>query len=232
MCDANLQLSVDKVLGDWIAAGKAFTAYDVTVEIRKQVGSSVNIRHNDVRDGVASSAVLADVINNGEWRYGPHYVGKDSSNDDLFARLFYPDGFDLDTYVPQSRQPAALVVDPTDPAQAVIPTTPVAAVVPQSVVDDGFFHVDDRNRLLVPTKYLTAIGAAAQSQVNVVFADKLYIVNTAVPVGVKSQQQLIERNGDLRVSVGTLLAAGLGLDKFQIENCQYNNGPAVVINNP
>jgi bifunctional DNA-binding transcriptional regulator/antitoxin component of YhaV-PrlF toxin-antitoxin module len=208
-----------------------FTGYDVTIETRSR--ESVKLRHEECRGAIHEIQILNDAIEFGhEPPSGPpvHWMkSQKSMSNGQWAFVYHPSNVD-----PQGYQPRATsnFKDSTSPSQV----ASISSIASDSggLQSDGSFLTDHRNRLLIPTRFLEAAGLKPGNQVcvlsdantNTVWLCKDDPFNDAT---IRATTQVVERNGDIRLSSRTLSSASLNGSKFVIENTNKNNSQLVQI---
>jgi len=220
MCSPQNQTLINNVLDDYVSQGRAFTAFEVSIEAKKRGATE---RHRDMRAYIHSCQSLNDELEFGS--YSKTLVPVGGGNN---AFLYHPNSFDPANYVPldTNQSPA-----PTQPNSVSAPATSAAAATP--TVDDGDIghSLDHRNRLMIPTSFIRGLGVDPGNRVNVVRNNgSIFLIPeaNAVADGDTATQQVVERNGDLRLSLGTLMSASLQTGNFQIESSSYNNSNAAI----
>jgi len=222
MCqlDSNIEKMFAATIGEFIEQGRAFTGYDLTLRTRER--EKVKLRHADCRQGVHEMQVLIDLVEFDTWNKDLHDLGNG-----LQAILYYPNGFDKSQY-----QPVSMVqFQPSIPVTPIVSTTPLVAVGSPLGSDDddddaddsggelpdGTFKTDYRGRLLIPTRFLKSIGVVPKDEVVVdTYLDRV-VLRAADNNSDSSNTQIVERNGEVRLSKRTLHLSGL-IGNYTIEN--------------
>jgi hypothetical protein len=226
MCTPQNSQIIDTVVKEFLDRGQAFTAFEVSLEAKKRGATE---RHRDMKNYIHQCPVLNDEMEFGNYDKTLVHVGNEGGQP-LQAFLYHPKSYDASTYKPLERkggssQPAAV---PSVPALAASTAGAVngsgAAALDPDEPDDGSYAVDYRNRLMIPTKFLRGMSATPGELVHV-YADTdgvgtcIFLSKTApTGDGVTSKTQMVERNGDLRLSQTTLTGSGFTGNKFLIEN--------------
>lgn len=233
MCDPKIRNELSATVVQFLDEGRMFTGYDVTIETRERLG--VNLRHKDVRADIHEINELRDALdfgwdsNQGTTKWRKSQLNMPGGG---WAFVFHPDYLDPKNYQP---------LPTSKPQQAAPPSTVANSITLNdgAVSDsggqqtDGTFATDYRDRLLVPTKFLKEAGIAPGETVNV-FADSavgvLFIVKDAsFSNGVQVTAQVVERNGDIRLSSRTLKAANVGGNKYLIETADKGRSKVVEV---
>jgi hypothetical protein len=172
MCDSASQVLIDDVVDEKINAQEMFTAFDISLEVRRRGGTE---RHREMKGYIHD--VMKDKVQNGD--YNTTSVAIPNGNPPQ-AILYYHAFSDPSTYKPLNRQapqnqpqPAVQPALQASPQQADYNYTAVtndsqdgddtSAV--DGLVSVGKFHLDSRDRLLVPTKFLRDAGFNAGDKV-------------------------------------------------------------------
>lgn len=216
MCSTQNENLINGVLDSFIGKGQAFTAFEVSLEAKKQ---GADERHRDMREYIHQCRVLNDELEFGIYAKTLVPVGNGHK-----AFLYHVNTFDPSTYVPLDTN----IFPPN-----VLSNVPIAAT--QQTNSDIGYKLDYRNRLLIPTSFLRGLGISPGQRVNVVKLNQggLKLVSESVQINTDdiANQQVVEKNGDIRLSFGTLTAAGFQVAMFQIEISTYENENAVEIYN-
>jgi hypothetical protein len=201
---STLQL-VEQVVLEKAQAGEMFTAYDVTKEVRKRVGRSVNVPHNEVKQEVHN------------------FFANDQMGTDYTRTLGNIPGL--------QSQPWVYHHTANDPANygapSVVPQLP--PVSPGSVPDDavnqtpqGTYKVDARDTLCVPKSLLVAAGLNPGEEAYV-SADALaghVVVSKSPPDGTvltSLSTYTVDKYGNVRITQHTLANGGIGGKEFTID---------------
>jgi len=226
---------ITEIINEWITQGRAFTAYEVSKEAQKR---GVKSRHNNLRDAIHEHESLADAIGSGDWLRTMVPVGAGRH-----AFLYHLQSYDPTNYQPLGSLGTGHGVTSGVSIATPLPTVsiPLQGVLVGSTAGafvklvDNSYHLDDRNRLLIPTRFIRDAGCEPGDKVHVIIGDKYVFVTKNAPATPNAnetvQQQIVEGNGDLRLSLGTLLTSGLTTTSFQIENADYQSETAVKIFN-
>jgi hypothetical protein len=245
MCSVDNQNLINAVLDDFIGKGQAFTAFEVSIEAKKRGATE---RHRDMRDFIHQCQCLNDELQFGGYEKTLVPVGGGNK-----AFLYHHNTFDPSGYVPldtSNNAPSVFTgitnqggvsnpgISPQDAINASQNINKLLDPSTQQTNSDIGYKVDYRNRLLVPTNFLRSVPAISGQRVNVVKLGQggLKLVGETVQIDSNdtATQQVVERNGDIRLSLTTLLASGLQIASdrvFQIETSTYGQYPAVEIFN-
>jgi bifunctional DNA-binding transcriptional regulator/antitoxin component of YhaV-PrlF toxin-antitoxin module len=207
MCDAVMMGHIEDVIEKFVDEQRMFTAYDVTCEIRTNVGRGVNVKHNDIKNDIHKE--MAQHLDS-DWQKTLQDVGAAVS-----AFVYYHFMSDPTTYEPQSRgsAPAVPATDGNHQHSA-----PSAASTAATVGSSDAFAVDGRSRLLIPTSFMQHLGVEGGDEV------KVYKELDSLVVS-KDDQQLrelaslkVDRHGYLYLSAKILGQGDLGdAQKFDVE---------------
>lgn len=220
-----------------LETGRPFSGYNITIWTRER--ENLKLHHRDCVGLIHEIDLVIDALDYGyTMADGQTYTWLRSTfrnwNGPAFE-VYHPAGYDLSKFVPEG-------VDPATHAEiqaSVRPVSMIGQVTPQSdgtqpdsggYKKDGSYHVDFRNRLLIPTKFLREAGINSGETVYV-FTDKqtntILLTKDCDPFGDNTTHitmQRVERNGDLRLSSRTLRAADLTDNKFVIETTEKQCG--------
>lgn len=202
--------TIETIVQDWIAQGRAFTAYEVSREARSR---GIQERHANLRNHVHGCSVLQDAVNFGSYQRDNVPVGSG-----LSAILFHPDNYDISQYQPLDRNDGTTAtVTKTAPVAVQPVAQPASPTV--SVFDVDEFELDFRNRLLIRKGFVTSINANPGDLVGVFVENNMAVIRKHDPLsgGLPTAQMRVERDGEVRVSKTSLEAAGLTGDKFSVE---------------
>jgi len=221
MCTpANSQI-LDTVIREFLDQGRAFTAFEVSLEAKTR---GADERHRDMKNYIHQCPGLNDEMEFGDYTKTLTNVGQDGGQP-LQAFLYHPKCYDPATYKPLERKGGSKPASTPALAASTSSILPAAAAVADpDEPDDGSYAVDYRNRLMIPTKFLRGIAANPGELIHVYSKSDgvgpvIYLSKTApTDDGVTSKTQMVERNGDLRLSQTTLQGSGLNGNKFLIEN--------------
>lgn len=221
MCDTQNQKLIDQVIADFMAQGRAFTAFEVSLEAKKMGATE---RHRDMKGYIHSCPALNDEVQMGDYMRTLVPVGYEGGTP-LEAYLYHPSSYDPSSYKPLSRgNSPAPVIDvqsrPAAPQQAL--PAPAQDDNDPALAGDTEFRLDYRNRLLIPTNFIRDLGLSSGEVVHIVTDEenKCLLLQKGAPAQGGSRTQMIERNGDLRLSQLTL--AGAGIDKKTIFEIDYD----------
>lgn len=212
MCNTVNQEIINEVLKTFIDQGRAFTAFEVSLEAKSKGATE---RHRDMKGYIHSSELITDNMEFGDYSQTLVNVGTEQGQT-LKAFLYHPKSFDPNTYNPLIRggqfanknsvaviPPVANLTDGT--------TTPTVSPSSESYV------LDSRDRLLIPTSYMRKVGFEPGNTAYI------YQEGDAVAVGPKepslgvNKTQKVERDGDIRIARSTLEQNGLAASSFVIE---------------
>ena len=212
MCSTENQEIIDQVLKTFIDQGRAFTAFEVSLEAKSKGATE---RHRDMKGYIHSSEVITDNMEFGDYIQTLVRVGEEHGQD-LKAFLYHPKSFDPVTYNPlirggQFAKGSQVVVVPPV-ANITGPTTTTTA----SPSSDSYVF-DSRDRLLIPTSYMRKVGFEPGKTAYIYQEGTAVAVATEGPDGVSAKEQKVERDGDIRLARSTLEQNGLTASSFVIE---------------
>jgi hypothetical protein len=160
MCDAAMMGNIEEVVEKFVDEQRMFTAYDVTCEIRGNVGRGVNVKHSDIKNDIHKE--MAQHLDN-DWQKTLQDVGAAVS-----AFVYYHFMSDPTNYEPQSSgsAPATPAADGNHQhsSPAATATAPAATA---TVASSDAFAVDGRSRLLIPTTFMQHLGVKGGDEVKV-----------------------------------------------------------------
>ena len=197
---------INDIIEQWLDQGRAFTAYEVTLEARKQGEKG---RHKDLKNIIHLDTSLQDAVNFGDYLKTNVDVGASTK-----AILYHPD-----TYDPTSYQALPKADEPSTPVQ--VPVTPATSVLSSGtstpVVAKTGHCLDYRNRLFIPKSYLADIGVSAGEKVSIFNEGSLVVVRKAQDGDVALSTLKVEKDGEIRIAQSTLVSGGLTCSQFNIE---------------
>lgn len=245
MCDSATMTALETIIQGKINNGEIFTAFDITKELRVQVGKSVRISHNDVKHDIHD--LIQRHSNSGSVSYSRTLVDLPGVPERPF--LYHPQGSDINTYGPLAQSNAAataghsvvVVSDPNDPAlpsatpsaTATLNTTAAASnsapAFPSATPsnDPDVIQQDNRGRLWIQARFLNGLGVShpqpvyvTQSTVKSNGTDVPVLkITTATPAGAtEAVEYIVDRHANIAISKGVLLDAGLdGQGNYKVE---------------
>lgn len=243
MCnsDAKTMSMLSKTVEQFLEEGRMFTGYDVTIETRER--ESINLRHRDCRGDIHEIEELEEAIDFGyenskgetiQW----HKTQVPHPNGRAFVFVFHQDGLDPTTYQFRNHSSPAPVLTASSQTASTVPSDTSQDLDDDSdsggVQSDGTYTTDYRRRLFVPTSFLKESGIKAGDSVKVVYD----VVSSAILISEEQvgkceliTNQIVEKNGDMRLSMKTLGSAGFNhKDRFIIRNVEkdiLNDGNTV-----
>lgn len=176
---ANLVLDV---LDEFIKAGKLFTAYDVTKEVRNR--TQENIRHDSVNDLVYSLYMAETTPFDKDDYIREAHSFLNSSGILTSAQVYRPVGVDVNTYQPNDIKQTGVALVPSvakNIPKAILGNIPVQAPLklqPLNIKTTTLtlpVRIDQRGRLCIPNKLVRAAGFKSGNTVRV--------FSTGSPVG-------------------------------------------------
>ena len=217
---------LETTLDEFEKQDRAFTGYDLTCETREREG--IKLRHNDIRGEIHSIPKLVDLIDFGDYQKIQIQAPNGGS-----VILYCPNGYDPNSYRFRQAQthhqpkPAQPATPPTITAPTPTPAPSLAltsdgdsdGTLPDSggQLTDGKYATDYRNRLFIQTRFLREAGLGAGDPAYVTATTNKITIRKSPPT-TAHDTQVVERNGDMRLSSKALRKAGLDGTKFEIEN--------------
>lgn len=183
---------INEIIEQWLDQGRAFTAYEVTLEARKQGEKG---RHKDLKESIHSDSSLKDAVEFGDYVKTNVDVGASSK-----AILYHPDTYDPTSYQPLNSAPSQST--PSIPQEVKFPSNPE-------------YCLDYRNRLFIPKSYLAQIAVPGEN-VSIFSEGSKVLVKKHQPVDSPLTTLKVEKDGEIRISQSTLISAGLTGNKFNL----------------
>lgn len=209
----NIENMITDVIATFISQKRAFTAYEVYLEIKK-LGCTEpyflvkNLIHN-------SDKLLAETTV--DYSYKKKLISI-SKNEKAF--LYYHFEYDITQYSPLPSMATGAVVPYTQTTTSV-PVHHTTTTTTTTTNPPLGYSLNFRNQLFVYTKFLRMIGLKPQDNAVIIHdpsENQLLISNSGNGI-----LQKVERNGDIRISYTNLVKAGLSKNhRFQIENIDGN----------
>lgn len=220
----------------FVSDGRAFTAYNVTLGCREHEG--IKLRHQSVQDAGTPThefPALREAQDFGDYQQTQINHPK---GDGTWAWLYHPASYDPTNFQwEQTKNPAPAVVR-SPAAQTNVDTQAAdddaaAAKKPGGVQSDGTHATDYRKRLFVPTQFLRDAGMAKYNTCHICICDgEIYLASTEedFPTGSTVKSQVVEKDGDIRLSSMTLRGANFDDEngKYTIEIAELGDGPTPV----
>lgn len=216
---------IDAVIAEFVSADRAFTAFEVSLEAQQR---GVQARHRHLRDHIHACKALTDITEFGDYEKTLVDVGQGHQ-----AFLYHRFDYDTANYTPLNQtSPPPVSIPPAASAQPAGPAVFSPTPVP-TVSDDGsdggdsnvdpHYQPDYRNRLMVPTKFLRELGLAPGEMATLALdKNTLWLFKDTDPGYPQPQyRQVVERNGDLRLSQSRLVESGLTGNRFEIKTEKY-----------
>lgn len=195
--------TLNQIITDWTNTGRAFTAYEVSLEAKKQ---GLQERHANLRDEIHQ--LMDAALSFGNYRRTNVSVGSG-----LTAMLFHPDTYDVNQYQPLDRS----ALDRKSSTTPVFNPAP-ASTSPVTTPTTSGYALDFRNRLMVRKTFLEGIGANFGDTVGVFVEAGKASIRSFDPLQDTPHTTLkVERDGEVRVSQSTLMAAGFTGSNFNIQ---------------
>ena len=203
MIDFSTEQLVEQVALLKATNGEMFTAHDVTRVIRSQLGRGVNIVHAEVRDLV----------------HGLYEAGKLGSD---YSRTLanFPGVSPLPWIYHRTTDDSTRYRRPSDdappnPFQG-ISVAPAVATPPLD--EESVCHVDARETLCIPAKFIRAIGlqAGCPAYIYSDFLNNCVRLIGILPAG-DYAEYVVDRNENVRITQYALQKCGLGGEEYLIE---------------
>lgn len=237
MCDAQTLKLLEETVKSYLDEKKMFTGYDITIETRSR--NNIWLKHEDVHNDVHEISILKDALNFGWSSQGQSEIWKKAQvtmPSGEWAWVYHPASIDPSTYSPKTKRLSSLGQFRTPVLAASPAPNNLVSKNPVNKRTDGTFVTDYRNRLLIPTKYLRDAGLVSGDTVCVFVSSSAETImickdsNALQNDGVKITTQIVERDGEIRLSSKTLKAADIKGNKFVIENSDKQcNGSLVKV---
>jgi len=154
MCDSSTQSAIDSIVANKISGNQMFTAFDVSLEVQKELKSNGSFdpdlhRHRYIKNDVHAAI---DRLSSGVYSRQLRDVGAPTD-----AFVYYPNGTDPANYVPMTRNDAPAAA--ADPYTISIPATATAPTVPTSTDGSSDGRTPDaRGTVCVPNYLLRNAG--------------------------------------------------------------------------
>lgn len=209
----------------FVQDGRAFTTYNVTLATRQR--EALELRHKWVQDAgnpVHDFPSLREAIDFADYRQ----TRRDHpSGDGRWALLYHPANYDPANFQWEDAQrpDPAQVRDSVSQAaydQQVSDDAVAQAADAGGAQPDGTYKLDYRNRLFIPTQFLRDIGLEPYKTCYVVADSDEQAIHLTADANqyddaiFRVTTQVVERDGDIRLSSTTLKSAGLEGDSFKI----------------
>lgn len=225
MCDYQSMLLIDDVVGEWTDQSRAFTAFEVSLEVQKR-GSKE--RHRDMRQTIHDAMqnyIRNAVASNGEvddykQTEGVH-VG-DENGQRLEAILYHPSHYDVSRYVPLPRlaNRNTSIADPTRLAAPVPSITVVNAIA--APAKPGVKEVDKRSTLLIPCQLLKDANIKPSEKVYVCTDKGLVVVTTDPGARVTIGEYTVDSHNNVRITQHVLAKAGIAGTQYTVVSSGVN----------
>lgn len=195
MCDIATRQLVENSVQDFVGQRKAFTAYDVTKDVRTK---GVRERHNELKKEVHQ------IFNDGQMSdYTRALVQLPSAPGPAF--LYHPPELDPNLYASGTATPTTVAPSP-GASPVVAPAAPATTSAGQSIQTQGNGFVR------IPVSLVKAIGLNGGDDA-VVYEDggEVCVCSPAnTPAGANAKVQKVDPRGNVRLYSGTLSSAGIG----------------------
>jgi bifunctional DNA-binding transcriptional regulator/antitoxin component of YhaV-PrlF toxin-antitoxin module len=194
------QIRIDDIVGTWVGEGRMFTAFEVSLEVKRQ---GVTARHRNMRDYIHDSVFRA-ASNVGYTRTLVEVGAPDP------AWVYHPVYADPATYVPLDRSQYG-------PTRASKP----GRVLHKSSLPQGAFGTDRRGRLCIPVRLLATLGVRSGQRVSVrcdPATGTVMIKRAGAAWANPDTNYTTEGHGNVRLAQGILTRAGLnGQDYYRVD---------------
>jgi bifunctional DNA-binding transcriptional regulator/antitoxin component of YhaV-PrlF toxin-antitoxin module len=229
----SIVLMLTETIKKCLEEARPFSAYNITLITRER--EKIRLRHTEMQGVVHEIDLIADTLDFGYTTPDGTTLSWQRSEFTKWAgpafQVYHPVGYNLDNFVPEGVNP----VSQAEFAASVRPQAMIGVITPNAdgttpnvggEQADGTFQVDNRNRLMVPTKFLKEAGISAGDSIYVIADSKskaVFLAKDAEDVdndGIGVTMQLVERCGDIRLSNRTLKSAHLEGSNFSIKNSE------------
>lgn len=194
MCDLFTQSVIDSIVDSKVQSGELFTAFDVSLEVQRDLKASGsfhsdNHRHRNIKNDVHKS--IDRYLRNAQYERQLCDVG--ASTD---AFVYYPQGCDPSSYVPLTRNDAPVsnsnpYVINTTPTVVPVVSTPVVSSANDGGTDDAGDgrKPDARGTVCVPNYLLRNAGFSSGDTASVYsgkddLGNDCLVISKQVPAGV------------------------------------------------
>jgi hypothetical protein len=220
MCDAATETKVLSAIDGRITAQQPFSAFDITVELRRQ---GVAERHKNLK-GVVHQAFADGRM--GDWQK----TMVTFPNAPIPAWLYHPPGADVAGYMAGLQGPPVAIVQPPPQAQAPVPPAPPPAA-PRTGVGSGVVKDPGVSCLYVPSTLAAKVGITPGNKAYMAISGKYVEIGPSpfTPNGLcmPLRKVHVDKYRNVRVPNTALLKAGLdGSVRIEI------NGGRIVVGSP
>ena len=217
---------------------RPFSAYNITLITRER--EKIRLRHEEIQGVVHEIDLISDTLDFGYTTPDGTTLSWQRSEFTKWAgqpfQVYHPVGYNLDNFVPEGVNP----VSQAEFAASVRPISMIGIITPNPDGTtpnvggeqlDGTFQIDNRNRLLVPTRFFKEAEIVAGDSIYVITDNKSKTVMLAKDTefmdvsdnNIVVSIQIVERCGDIRLSNRTLTTAELSGSNFSIKNSEKDN---------
>jgi hypothetical protein len=206
----NLEL-IEDVVSEWVAEGRMFTAFEVSLALKER---GVRERHRHLREDVHQIICRAGAT--ADYTRTLRDVGAPEQ-----AWVYHRAGDNPFAYQPLDRSDFDAAVPYVVPG--IRNAVRLSANLPRPhAVPPGAFGTDQRGRVCIPVTLLARLGVGPGQRVDVLCdpanAQVLVTRPAANPGADADTSYTVEPDGNVRISQGTLLKAGIhGLQCYRIE---------------
>jgi len=190
MCDPVISGYIQDIVANFVSEQRMFTAFDVTLEIRNNVGRGVNVRHAEIKNDIHKE--MAQHLD-GDWNKSSQDIGAS-----VQAFVYYHFMSDPTTYESQTGN---------KPAK---PSAPTSDGTTASVASSDAFAVDGRSRLLIPASFMQHLGVSGGDTVRV-YKELDFILVSKEDVQLRELSSIqVDNHGYLYLSAKILGQGDLG----------------------
>jgi hypothetical protein len=210
---AEVREKINEVVTEFIRAGKMFTAFEVSLEVKKRGGEE---RHRNMREYVHET-IFRLGIERGDYSRTLMDVGAPEQ-----AWVYHTIASNPYDYVPLDRSGMDVVPAHSRPRGVRNPLRLTPGLANPFAIPTGAYGTDQRGRLCVPVSLLTQLGVGPGEQVNVLCdpANEQALITkaTGATSGNPDTHYTVEGDGNVRITQGTLEKAGLdGMQCYKVE---------------
>lgn len=207
------QERINEVVADWVSGGKMFTAFEVSLEVKKRGGHE---RHRNMREFVHET-IFRLGIERGDYTRTLMDVGAPEQ-----AWVYHTIDANPYDYVPLDRAGMDAVPAHARPRGVRNPMRLTPGLASPFAIPPGAHGTDQRGRVCVPVGLLSQLGVGPGQRVNVLCdpanEQALVTKDSGSGQGNPDTSYTVEPDGNVRISQGTLEKAGLdGMQCYRVE---------------
>ena len=208
-----VQELVNQVVSEFVGEGKMFTAFEVSLEVKKRGGQE---RHRNMREYVHET-IFRIGIERGDYSRTLMDVGAPEQ-----AWVYHTVAANPYDYVPLDRTGMDTVPAHARPRGVRNPLKLTPGLSSPFAIPAGAYGTDQRGRLCIPVSLLTQLGVGPGQRVNVLCDpanEQAVLTKASGPdAGNSDTSYTVEGDGNVRLTQGTLEKATLdGLQCYRIE---------------